>query len=60
MDFFYEFDADPEHLADRYFGLSEELSALLGRPVDLVSSADVRNPYFLQVANRHRVALYAA
>jgi len=43
-----------------HVGLETELMELLGRKVDLVSSQDVRNPYFLEVANRHRVPLYAA
>lgn len=60
VDFFYEFDADTTNLADRFFGLLEDLEALLGRKVDLVSSRDAKNPYFLQVANQHRVTLYAA
>jgi predicted nucleotidyltransferase len=60
VDFFYEFDDNDAGLADRFFGLSEDLQRLLGRPVDLVSAADAKNPYFLQVANRHRVTLYAA
>jgi len=60
IDLFYEFNSDPASLADRYFGLLEDLEQLLGRKVDLVSSRDVRNPYFLQVANRQRITLYAA
>jgi len=61
VDFFYEFDPDDmEGLADRYFNLIEDLERLLGRKVDLVSSKYTTNPYFLQVANRHRVTLYAA
>ncbi len=60
VDFFFEFDANPVGLADRFFGLMEDLEQLLNCKVDLVSSQDVRNPYFLQVANRHRVTLYAA
>jgi len=60
LDFFFEFDANPAALADRFFGLMEDLEKLLGCKVDLVSSQDVRNPYFLQVANRHRITLYAA
>jgi predicted nucleotidyltransferase len=60
-DFFYEFDpADNADLADRFFDLKEELERLLGVQVDLVSARDVTNPYFLQVANQHRLALYAA
>jgi predicted nucleotidyltransferase len=60
VDFFFEFDANPTAVADRFFGLAEDLERLLGRKVDLVSIQDVRNPYFLQVANQHRVTLYAA
>lgn len=60
IDFFFEFDNDQTNLADRFFGLSEDLQQLLGKKVDLVSSQDICNPYFLQVANRHRVTLYAA
>ena len=60
FDFFSEFDSDPNDLADRFFGLLEGLQAILDRKVDLVSSQDVHNPYFLQVANRDPVTLYAA
>ena len=60
-DFFYEFDpADNADLADRFFGLQADLEKLLGIKVDLVSAQDATNPYFLQVANRHRLTLYAA
>ena len=60
IDFFYEFDANPSSLSDRFFGFMEDLERLLGRKVDLVSSRDAHNPYFLEVANRHRITLYAA
>jgi predicted nucleotidyltransferase len=61
IDFFYEFDSnDMDHLADRFFGLQEDLENLLGVKVDLISAKDAVNPFFLQVANRHRVSLYAA
>lgn len=61
VDFFYIFDeSDKSRLADRFFGLWEDLQQLLGREVDLVSALDAKNPYFLQVANRQRVTLYAA
>jgi predicted nucleotidyltransferase len=61
VDFFYEFDpADSTGLADRFFGLQADLEKLLGLKVDLVSAQDATNPYFLQVANRHRLTLYAA
>ena len=61
VDFFYEFDpSDEEGLVDRFFGLSEDLQALLGVKVDLVSALYAKNPYFLEVANRNRITLYAA
>ncbi|MGC9261047.1 MAG: nucleotidyltransferase family protein [Phycisphaerae bacterium] len=60
IDFFFEFDANPVGLADRYFGLIEDLELLLQRNVDMVSIQDARNPYFLRVANQHRTTLYAA
>ena len=60
IDLFYEFDENPTALSDRFFGLMEDLEQLLGYRVDLVSSRDVRNPYFLEIANRHRITLYAA
>src|SRR5271155_3853043 len=59
MDFFVEFLSDDWH-GDRWFGLQEGLEALLGRKVELVSITAATNPHFLEVANRHKVPLYAA
>ncbi|MEA2736281.1 MAG: uncharacterized protein QOE14_2732 [Humisphaera sp.] len=61
VDFFYEFmEGDTADIADRFFGLIEDLQKLTGLKVDLVSAKDAKNPYFLQVANRDRLTLYAA
>ena len=61
IDFFVEFlDYTSPAIADQWFGLQEELHRLLGAPVELVSARVDHNPYFLQVAQRHRVTLYAA
>jgi hypothetical protein len=61
VDFFYEFDpTDDNGLVDRFFGLIEDLETLLGVKVDLVSARHAKNPYFLEVANRNRITLYAA
>ncbi len=61
VDFFYEFaDYTRPDIADHWFALQEDLESLLGAKVDLVSAKDAKNPYFLEVANRHRVTLYAA
>lgn len=52
----------PEHamgLADRYLGLAEALEAVLGRPVDLITPASIRNPYFRDEVNVSRTRIYA-
>lgn len=61
LDFLVEFLPlkDREH-ADAYFGLLEDLRGLFCRPVDLVMTRAIRNPYFLEGVNRSRVKLYAA
>jgi predicted nucleotidyltransferase len=45
---------------DAYFTLKEELERLLGRPVDLIASASIRNPYFLESVEQTKETLYAA
>src|ERR1700722_17828654 len=61
LDFFVEFMSDDWHgAADRWFGLQEGLEAQFRRKVDLVDIKAAKNPFFLEVANRSRVQLYAA
>jgi len=61
LDFLVEFLPLREHEhADAYFGLLDDLRELLGRPVDLVMTRAIRNPYFMEGVNRSRVKLYAA
>ena len=61
VDFLVEFDQRPEgSYADQYFGLLEDLSALLRRPVDLVVERVVRNPYFLESVSATRQLLFQA
>lgn len=61
LDFFVEFLAyDSPTLADQWFGLQEDLEELFGCKADLTSLRTATNPYFLEVANRHKVTLYAA
>jgi uncharacterized protein len=45
---------------EEYFGLKEELSALLGREVDLIELGAVHNPYVLGNINSSRELVYAA
>lgn len=60
VDLLVEFDDDPAHLFDRYFGLKESLEALYGRRVDLVSVGSLRNPYFIDAVDKTRQPVYAA
>lgn len=59
-DFLVEFaPAAPPGLRS-YFGAKAELEQLLGRGVDLVEPAAVRNPYVLAEIDRHRQLVYGA
>ena len=55
-----EFRPDVHDLFDAYFGLKEDLEALLGRRVDLVMADAVDNPYFEASALATAEELYAA
>lgn len=60
-DFLVEFDAlPPGGYATAFFGLREDLQALLGTPVELVVEHAIRNPYFRQSVQAQRQELYAA
>ncbi len=60
VDFLVEFDDSAADLFGAYFGLKEELEALLGRPVDLVTPKSLENPYFAESVERTRRDLYVA
>jgi predicted nucleotidyltransferase len=61
LDFLVRFEPMPTvEYADCYFGLREDLEMLCDRPVDLVETAPLRNPYFLKAIEATRVLLYAA
>jgi predicted nucleotidyltransferase len=61
LDFFVEFhDLGWQGSFKRYMGLMLGLEDLLSLSVDLVEPQAVTNPYFIQVANRHRQLVYAA
>jgi uncharacterized protein len=60
FDFLVEFEElQPGESANAYFGLLEGLETLLGRPVDLVMSGAVTNPYLLGSINATKTMLYA-
>ena len=60
LDFLVEFEPLARGTyADTYFGLREELERLSGRPIDLIVSSTVRNPYFRESVERTKVLIYA-
>ena len=59
-DFLVQFEPAAKRGLDTYFALNAELEALLGRAVDLVEPASVRNPYILAGINSARELVYAA
>jgi predicted nucleotidyltransferase len=47
-----------ESLGRRFVGLAEDLEALLGRPVDLLTDKPIGNRYFRQAVEASRRVLY--
>ena len=61
VDFLVELAPDPPGGPfDAFMGLKEDLEALLGRSVDLVSLRARLNPYFLESIAGTRTVVYAA
>lgn len=61
LDFLVEFgELSPGEYADAYFGLLEDLEYLFARPVDLVMTTAIKNPYFLEGIASSRTLVYAA
>ena len=48
-------DYDSPALADQWFGLGEDIEAVLAKKVDLSSSRGIRNPYFLEAIQPDRI-----
>ncbi len=61
IDFLVSFlSSTPADHADRYFGLLEGLRDLFRRRIDLIEIPALKNPYFKESAEQHRVLLYEA
>jgi predicted nucleotidyltransferase len=61
VDFLVEFQPVPSMSAlKQFFGLAQELEALLGRHVDLVEGASIKNPFVQAAINRSREIVYGA
>jgi predicted nucleotidyltransferase len=57
VDLLVEFDGR-DRLFDRYFDLKQQLERSLGRTVDLIEPAAVRNPIVQRNLQRRKVLLY--
>ena len=61
FDFLVEFQREPVMSPlTQFFGLAEELEALLGRHVDLVEARSVKNPFVQASIDRSRKVIYGA
>jgi predicted nucleotidyltransferase len=61
LDFLVQFgDLSPRDRGDAYFGLLADLQDLFRRPIDLVETEAVDNPYFKDSIEPSRRVLYAA
>ena len=61
FDFVVDFEQlSPAEHVESYFGLTEDLEKLLGKPVDLVEMRAVKNPFFRQEIEEKKVLLYDA
>lgn len=53
-------DLPPGGYADAFFGLKRDLEALFQRPVDLLSSQQIVNPYLRRRVDAERLTVYGA
>ncbi len=59
LDFLVEFEPDnASNYADAYFGLLEQLEALFGRSVDLLTLPSLKNPYLRKQVLEERRMLF--
>ena len=59
LDFIAEFvDTQAADYADRYYDFAESLEQLFNRPVDVLSSPSIRNPYFRSEVERTARVIY--
>jgi predicted nucleotidyltransferase len=58
VDFLVEYSEDFDY--GRFFDLKDDLEALLGREVQLISRKYLRNPYFIRSLETTKRPLYAA
>ena len=62
IDFLVQFadEIDVLDYADNYFSFLDQLRALLGREIDLISKKSLKNPILIEEISSTKVELYAA
>jgi predicted nucleotidyltransferase len=60
IDFIVDLGEYERGVAKRYFRFADALEALLGRDVDLITEAQITNPYFRESVNSSRENVYEA
>ncbi len=60
VDVVIDFPDGTEDFFGSFMGLREDLAAIFGRRVDVITIRGVRNPYILESLRRDAVRLYAA
>ncbi len=58
LDFVVDLGEYEPNLATRYIRLANDLEALFGRSVDLVTIPSIRNAYFIDTLNASRQVIY--
>jgi predicted nucleotidyltransferase len=60
VDFIVDLGGYDETVVERFFGLIWALEELLGRHVDVITEAQIKNPYFRDAVEEQRTPLYEA
>jgi predicted nucleotidyltransferase len=60
LDFIVDLGPYDDAIADRFLDFSDALEAIFGRPVDVITVKQIRNPYFRAEVNATRELLYDA
>lgn len=58
VDFLVEFLDYGSAVSNRFLGLAEDLEALLGRPVDLITDRSIKNRFFRRSVDRAREPVF--
>jgi predicted nucleotidyltransferase len=53
----FEDNLDPVEYGQHYFDLADQLEELLQRPVDLLTEAPLKNPYFIKSLNKTKIKI---